>query len=284
MTNHIFGAVHFTATISLLACSIFLILISLSGGIWRDFSILTVDLKDSSAFEVIHFSRDRDSYATYGTFGYCIQNIDLGQGYQKKACSDPKVGYPITEVQTAIDGTIFTAEDKKLDGLTKVMILHPISAVTFFLACVFSIRSGYVRTISSMLLTFLSWLLVCIAMAIDLYVFVVVHGHVASKKLGGGSRAIYGGALWCLIVTFCLATFAMVVMCVTVWQGKYYWRGMQVKDRRARKRGRVQRGVDGEMHSSESSPARRWSRNPNNDSQPFWRHRTDRDQEALVFQ
>ncbi|KAK6540248.1 hypothetical protein TWF694_009063 [Orbilia ellipsospora] len=281
MTNHFFGAIHFFATISLLACSILLILISISGGIWRDFSLLTIDLKDNSAFEVIHFSRDRDSYASYGIFGYCIQNINLGQGYQKKACSDPTVGYPITEVQTAIDGTEFTDGDKKLDGLTKVMILHPIAAVTFFLACVFSIRSGYLRTLSSMVLTFISWILSGIAMAIDIYVFIIVHERVASEEFGGGSRPIYGGALWCLIVTFGLATFAVLVTSVTLWQGKYYWRGTKMEDRRTRKRGRIQRGVDGEMHSSDSSPVRRWARDEN--PQPFWRHRTDRDQEALVF-
>ncbi|EPS45456.1 hypothetical protein H072_609 [Dactylellina haptotyla CBS 200.50] len=282
MAKHTFAIFHFSATASLLASSILLILVSLSGGIWRDFSLLTVDLKNGSQFEIISFSRDRDSYATYGTFNFCIQNIDMGNGYQKQSCSDPTVGYPITEVQTAIDGTKFFANNKKLDGLTKVMILHPIVAVTCFLACIFSIRSGYLRSVAAMGLTLLSWMLITIAMSIELYLFVIVHEHVTSKEVGGGSRCFFGAALWSLVVAFILLTFATLVMSATVWQGKYWWRGKEVRQNRVKKRrATLARGVDGEVVSStDSSPVRRWSRDENH--HPFWRHRTDR--EALVFE
>ncbi|KAF3925378.1 hypothetical protein ABW20_dc0110600 [Dactylellina cionopaga] len=272
MAKHTFAILHFAATISLLTSCILLILISLSGGIWRDYSLLTVDLKNGSAFEVIPFSRDRDSYATYGTFGYCIQNIDMGQGYQKQSCSDPTVGYPITEIQTAIDGTKFFANNKGLDTLTKVMIVHPISAVTSFLAFVFSIRSGHLRTVGSMVLTFVSWIFVTIAMSIEMYIFVIVHEHVASKEVGGGSRAFLGAALWSFVVAFLLLTFATMVMCATVWQRKYWWKGREARN--VENRNKVEtRGINGEVQTStDSSPVRRWSREENH--VPFWRHRT----------
>ncbi|RVD85069.1 uncharacterized protein DFL_003400 [Arthrobotrys flagrans] len=120
---------------------------------------MTVVLKNGSAFEVIPFSRDRGSYVTYGTFRYCIQNIDVGQGYQKRSYSDPEVSYPITEIQTSIDGTKLFENNKHLDSLTKVMILHLIECVIVFTACLLGIRSGYLRSIWFMALTLVAWVM-----------------------------------------------------------------------------------------------------------------------------
>ncbi|KAK6352858.1 hypothetical protein TWF696_004858 [Orbilia brochopaga] len=267
MGKHTFAVFHFSATTGLLASSILLILITLSGPIWRDYSLLTVDLKNGSAFEVVPLSRGRDSYATYGTFGYCIQNIELGQGYQEKSCSDPSVGYPILEVQTAIDGTKFFDNNKDVDSLTKVMILHPICAATTFFACAFSIRSGYLLSIGSMALTLISWVMATVAMAIEWYIFVIIREHVNSREVGGGSRARFGAALWCLTVVVILLTFATVVMMFTVWKRKASW-----WHQRGRGGGR-RRQEAGSLASNDSSPVRRWNRSRNDDRRPFRRHR-----------
>ncbi|KAK6524672.1 hypothetical protein TWF281_011574 [Arthrobotrys megalospora] len=283
MGKHTFAILHFTATIALLISSILLLIISLSGQIWRDYSLMTVNLKNGSAFEVIPFSRDRDSYATYGTFGYCIQNIDMGEGYQKQSCSDPTIGYPITEIQMAIDGTKFFANNKHLDSLTKVMILHPIGCVITFMACLFGIRSGYLRSIWSMVLTLVAWVMTTVAMSIELYIFIIMEEHISSKEMGGGSRGWIGAAMWSLVVTFLLLTYAVIVMGATLWQKKYWWGGGEaatVVARRRRGRKIPGRGVNGESDSGESSPVRRWSRDENHT--PFWRHR--RDDNTLVFE
>ncbi|KAK6506281.1 hypothetical protein TWF506_011199 [Arthrobotrys conoides] len=283
MGKHTFTILHFTATISLLTAAVLLLIITLSGQIWRDYSLMTVVLKNGSAFEVIPFSRDRDSYVTYGTFGYCMQNIDFGQGYQKQSCSDPKVGYPITEIQTSIDGTKFFENNKHLDSLTKVMILHPIGCVVAFTACLFGIRSGYLRSIWSMCLTLIVWVMTTVAMGIELYVFIIMHEHISSKEMGGGSRAWIGAALWSLVVTFICLTYAIVVTGITVWQKKYWWKGGEAKTVAARKkksRTIPGRGVNGESDSGGSSPVRRWSRDEGHT--PFWRHR--REDNTLVFE
>ncbi|KAF3908132.1 hypothetical protein ABW21_db0209206 [Orbilia brochopaga] len=272
MGRHTFAIFHFGATTGLLVSSILLIFITISGLIWRDFSLLTVDLENGSAFERVPLSRGRNSYVTYGTFGYCIQNIELGQGYQEESCSDPTVGYPITEVQTAIDGTKFFDNNKGINSLTKVMILHPICAATSFLACLFSIRSGYILSIASMTLTFVSWVMAVVSMGIEWHIFIIVHEHVTSSEVGGGSRARFGAALWCLTVVVILLTFAAAVLMFTLWRRETAWwhqRGQRGLGR-GRRRGRreVEPGA-----SSESSPVRRWSRSGNRDRRPFWRHR-----------
>ncbi|KAJ6263721.1 hypothetical protein Dda_2291 [Drechslerella dactyloides] len=248
MGKHTFAIFHFSATAGLFISFVLLVLISLSGPTWHDFSLLTVGLKDGSAFEAIPFSRGRNSYATYGTFGYCIQHIELGEGYQERSCSDPTVGYPITEVQTAIDGTKFFENNKDIDSLTKVMVLHPVAAATSFLACVFSIRSGYLLSIGSMTLTLVSWLMITVAMAMEWYIFTIVQEHVNSREVGGGSKARFGAALWCLTAAFLLLTFGTVVMSATVWKKKSsWWRG--------RARGRQQTGqYPGSSDSSPSKP------------------------------
>ncbi|KAK6511317.1 hypothetical protein TWF481_000238 [Arthrobotrys musiformis] len=283
MAKRTFTILHFTATISLIISSILLLIITLSGQIWRDYSLMTVVLKNGSAFEVIPFSRDRDSYVTYGTFGYCIQNIDLGQGYQKQSCSDPTVGYAITEIQTSIDGTKFFENNKGLDSLTKVMILHPIGCVLAFIACLFGARSGYLRSIWSMVLTLVVWVMTTVAMGIELYVFIIMHEHISSKEIGGGSRPWLGPALWSLVVTFIFLTYAVLVTGATVWQKKYWWGGgeaVMVAARKKRGRKIPGRGVNGESDSGGSSPVRRWSRDEAH--VPFWKHR--REDNTLVFE
>lgn len=69
-------------------------------------------------------------------------------------------------------GTVFSrAAADSVNGLTDVMILHPIACAIAFLAFVLSLGAGVIGSILGALVAFVAWVLTVVVMAIDFSLF-----------------------------------------------------------------------------------------------------------------
>ena len=69
-------------------------------------------------------------------------------------------------------GTVFSrAAADTVDGLTNVMILHPIACAIAFLAFALSAGAGVIGSILGALVAFVAWVLTVVVMAIDFSLF-----------------------------------------------------------------------------------------------------------------
>lgn len=99
-----------------------------------------------------------------------------------------------------IDHTQFseTAADTS-DGLTRVMVLHPVACALAFIAFFISLGAGVVGSLVGAIVGFVAWVLVLVSLAVDFTLFGVVKNHV--NRDGSGSHAYYGLGLWLLLVS-----------------------------------------------------------------------------------
>lgn len=72
----------------------------------------------------------------------------------------------------SLQGTVFSrAAADSVDGLTHVMILHPIACAIAFLAFALSLGAGVVGSVLGALVAFVAWVLTVVVMAIDFSLF-----------------------------------------------------------------------------------------------------------------
>lgn len=71
-----------------------------------------------------------------------------------------------------IDGTGFSrAAAASADGLTRVMILHPIACVVAFIAFLLALGAGIVGSVLGAVVAAIAWLITLVAMAVDFTLF-----------------------------------------------------------------------------------------------------------------
>ena len=86
-----------------------------------------------------------------------------------------------------LQGTVFSrAAADSVDGLTHVMILHPIACAIAFLAFALSLGAGVVGSILGALVAFVAWVLTVVVMAIDFSLFGVSFCFLWSNSLSTG--------------------------------------------------------------------------------------------------
>ena len=113
-----------------------------------------------------------------------------------------------------IDGTdISEIAGGTSDGLTRVMILHPIECGVAFIAFLCSLGAGIVGSLTGALVAFVAWVLVLISLAVDLSLFGIIHHHVNND--GSGSHAYFGSGMWCLVAAFVTLFLGMVIVFFT---------------------------------------------------------------------
>lgn len=69
-------------------------------------------------------------------------------------------------------GTVFSrASADGVDGLTRVMVLHPIACAIAFLAFGLSLGAGVVGSVLGALVAFVAWVVTVVVMAVDFSLF-----------------------------------------------------------------------------------------------------------------
>merc|ERR1712225_161015 len=176
------GIFHHVGTFLLLAASVLLVITTISAPIINSIPILKVNLANGSD-------------VSFGTFGYCILNVDEDS---HDYCSGRHIGYNPANIMTRIENTDFgSASENTSEGLTRVMVLHPVACALF-----------------AAFMSALAFIVTIVVMATDFTSFAIIKDHV--NKDDTGSTAHYSTGMWtCLAAMVCLflATFVVLFTC-----------------------------------------------------------------------
>jgi len=194
MPGRVLGFCHHIGTFLLLASFALMLVVSITAPRINSLGLLHVNLSNSSQ-------------VSYGSFGYCVLNAAGGHDY----CSGSHIGYKIAYIQNQVDKTHFASSTQAtLDGLTNVMVLHPIACGICFIAFAFAVGSGVLGSLLASATALLAWVIVFVAMIIDFIVMGSVKDHINSKKDGQGNHARFGTAMWLVLATFLILLVAAV--------------------------------------------------------------------------
>ncbi|KAF2857779.1 pali-domain-containing protein [Piedraia hortae CBS 480.64] len=162
----------------------------------------------------------RHSSVTFGTFGYCILDvppIDSPHDW----CTKQHVGYSPARIISNINAALANSMRPFSEissgvpaGLTRIMVLHPISCALAFIALLLSVTGGVAGTLLGATATSLAWILTLIALVTDFVTFGVVRRHVNVARFGiddaHRSHAKFGSAIWLLVAAFVFLSVAMM--------------------------------------------------------------------------
>ena len=129
-------------------------------------------------------------------------------------CSGSHIGYDPARIMAAADhSSISEIAAGTSDGLTRVMILHPIACGVAFIAFLTSLGAGIVGSLAGAMIAFVAWVLTIVSLAVDFSLFGIIHHHVNND--GSGSHAYFGSGMWCLVVAFVCLFFGMLIVFFT---------------------------------------------------------------------
>ncbi|KAK5657325.1 hypothetical protein OQA88_3389 [Cercophora sp. LCS_1] len=202
------GFFHHIGTFLLLAATVLMIVTCISAPVVNDIALLKVELSS-------RFASSRPNVA-FGTFGYCINNVD-GNGYDD--CSPASVGYNAAEVMRIVDNTEFSdyAEDTAR-SLTKAMILHPIACGLNFIAFLLALGAGFVGSLLASLVALLAFIASGVAVIIDFVLFSIIRSNVNDNA--SGATAYYGAAAWTTLVSAICSLIGTIVVFLTCCSGR----------------------------------------------------------------
>lgn len=138
----------------------------------------------------------------------------------------------------AIDGKRFDRKaSSSADGLTRVMILHPIACGLAFIAFLLALGAGVFGSLLSAMVAGLAWILTLIVMAVDFSLFGVcsmsdvgevklnypvrhqiIKNHV--NKDGSGSRAYYSTGMWTILAAMILLFLGTLIVLFTCFSAR----------------------------------------------------------------
>jgi len=200
------GVFHHVGTFLLFAAAILLLITTISAPVIGDIAILKVTLTNQSAL--------RHSSVTFGTFGHCVLDVAPPQTDQDY-CYPKSVGYSAIEIMEGIDGTSYgSAATDTADGLTRVMILHPIACALAFIAFLFALGAGVCGAVLASLLAAIAWIITLVVMVTDFVAWGIVKDKVNGD--GSGSSAAFSTGMWTILVAMILlflATFIVLFTC-----------------------------------------------------------------------
>jgi len=99
------------------------------------------------------------------------------------------------------------------DGLTRVMVLHPIACGVAFIAFLVSLGAGLVGSLIGAFVALVAWVLTLIVLAVDFSLFGIIKHHVNRDR--SGSHAYFGSGIWMLLAAFVLLFFGMLIVFIT---------------------------------------------------------------------
>lgn len=195
------GIIHHVGTFFLFLAFVLLLITSISAPVIGDIAILKVTLTNRTDI--------RNSSVTFGTFGHCILDVPPVTSDQDW-CSGRHIGYDPARIMTAIESTDFsTASRNSADGLTRVMILHPICCGLAFIAFLLALGAGIIGGLLASVVAMLTWILTLVVMVTDFVSFGIVKNHVNGD--GSGSHAVFGPAMWTVLAAMILLFFATFI-------------------------------------------------------------------------
>ena len=103
------------------------------------------------------------------------------------------------------------------DGLTRVMVLHPVACGLAFIAFLISLGAGVVGSLVGGFVAFIAWVLTLVCLAVDFSLFGIIRHHVNKD---GHNHAYFGSAIWCLLAAFITLFFGMIIVFFTCFSAR----------------------------------------------------------------
>ena len=193
-----FRPIHWFGCFLLFVASILLLITTISAPVVNSISILRVDLGRNT------------SSLTFGTFGYCVLNSAQGGDW----CTGREIGYDVSNILVNTESTGFSeVSGNTADGLTRVMVLHPVACALTFISFLIACGAGLIGSLVGVIVAFVAWVITLVVMATDFAAFGIVKNDVNDD--GSGSVAYYGSGMWCLLAAFVIQFFGMVIVFFT---------------------------------------------------------------------
>ncbi|KAI0394320.1 pali-domain-containing protein [Xylariaceae sp. FL0594] len=220
------GFFHHIGTFFLFAATVLLIITDISAPVVSSISLLRVDLGPSRRADLF---RDDDNdhipSITFGTFGYCTQNI---QASGSTSCSHSKIGYDpvaVIENELGIGGVSDYAHDTAR-GLTKVMILHPIATGLAFISFLLALGAGFVGSLLASLGSLLTFVVVLVVLVTDLVCWAIIRSEVNgnNNSRNWDVHAYWGAASWTTLAAAILCLLATAILFFTCCSARLHRR------------------------------------------------------------
>ena len=129
-------------------------------------------------------------------------------------CTGRHIGYSPSHVMSLADGTGFSeAAANTADGLTNVMVLHPVACGVAFLAFAISASAGVIGSLIGVIVAFVAWVITLIVMASNFAAFGVIRNDVNDDDTS--NPAYFGSGQWTLMAAFILLFFGMFIVFIT---------------------------------------------------------------------
>lgn len=202
------GIFHHVGTFLLLVATALLLVTTITAPVVNDMSLMRV-----------RNSRNSQSVGdgiSFGTFGYCLLNVERASNDDDDRCTSSRIGYsPLKQLPTATRITYTNAEESTTRALTHVMVLHPIAVGLTFISFLLAIGSGFIGAIFAASLSTLSFIVSVIVLATDFTLFSIVRRRVRDSG-AAGAEVTWGTGIWTLtaaVVVLFLATVVVLATC-----------------------------------------------------------------------
>lgn len=140
-------------------------------------------------------------------------NTQISDG-NRDFCSGRHIGYNAAGLMTDIEQTSFSdASRATANGLTRVMILHPIATGISFIAFLLSCGAGVFGSLLAALVSLLAFIVTIVVLICDFVLFGIIKDHVNSSSHDtSGSHANFSVAIWTILVAaICTLLGAVIV-------------------------------------------------------------------------
>lgn len=212
--------IHYFGSFLLFAACVLFIISSISAPVVSRISMMTVYLGGNA---------DNSPSVTFGTFGWCVRNAGSSNG-----CSRSMVGYNIFDILA----NVVDSNDDRLEqwatatanGLTNVMVLHPVVAGLAFIAFLLSLASGLFGGILSMLAALLTFIVALVVVVCDFVLFGYVRDQVRDAQ--SNDWTAWGAGTWTALAGLVLIFVAFIITFITCCAGRREKKRNVVKEER----------------------------------------------------
>ncbi|KPM36301.1 hypothetical protein AK830_g10271 [Neonectria ditissima] len=197
--------IHHFGAFLLFAATVLLVIVDITAPVVNDISILKVNLGSSAT----------GSGITFGTFGYCVLDVN-GQD----ECSKSQIGYNPADIITAAEGSddFSNASENTAKALTRVLVLHPVATGLCFIAFLLCLGAGVLGSLVASLVSTLAFIVTIVVLACDFVMFGIV-----KRKVNGAdsdSSAHWGVAIWLVVVAAILTLAGTIVIFLSCCAGR----------------------------------------------------------------
>ncbi|KAK8138977.1 hypothetical protein PG984_002357 [Apiospora sp. TS-2023a] len=195
------GFFHHIGSFLLLVATVLLIVTTITAPVVHHLSVLKVRVNDASQHGEINF----------GTFGYCVDNVSPSIN----GCTRSHVGYDAAALVQRVPGSDIDLSDasaKTANGLTRVMVLHPVACGLTFIAFLLALGAGVLGSFLASMVALLAFIVTLVVLVTDFVGLALIRNAINKSNQ---AEARYGAGAWCLLASAVCNLLATVILFFT---------------------------------------------------------------------